>query len=58
MTAPTFAPVTAFAKGGEVDFMERPLVDVRRDVVAVPLLVVADEVFDAGHDPFGLHPSI
>jgi len=49
-------PGHRLAKGGKVDFMERPLVDVRRNVVAVPLLVVADEVFDAGHDPFGLHP--
>ncbi len=42
-------------EGGEVDFVEGALVDVRVDAMALELLVVGGEVLDGGDDAFTLH---
>ena len=43
------------AERREIDFMQRPLVDVRRYVVAVVFLIVAAKMLDRSHNALALH---
>ena len=50
------SPANPLLESRKVDFVERPLVDVGRDVVPVPFLIIACKVFHTGHDTLTLHP--
>ena len=45
------------AERREINFMQRPLVDVRRYMVPVVFLIVAAEMFDRSHNTLALHTS-
>ena len=42
-------------EGRKVDFMQRPLVDVRRNMMSVPLLVIGGEMLHTRHYTLLLH---